>query len=612
MFSPGWFDGRGYEVGHALEKRGSVTVMANGLCGGSESKPGMRAKTAACGAAALFLFSSIGCRTHERHLRKADEGAERTIARLMPEALGREGRISLDRPGDDLRLQLLVTQRLPTRSTVPEDVAETLEDPLLIRMADALRIGARHSSDYQNRKEAVYRAALSLDVESSEFRTSWAGAVVGRYSADESADPARRGVAASAEPTVSRLFSAGASVTSRLAVDLARLLTLDRDTAYGILADATVTVPLLRGAGRRVVLEPMTQAERQVVYALYDFDRFRRTFAVRVASEYLGVLERAQQVRNAEDNVERLELSAGRAQKMADAGRLPATQVDQTQQDVLRARERLSSARQDYERQMDNLKRTLGLPVDARIVLDPDELTRLAEAAGEAEEPDESAEAGAMAWRGMPEEEVVRLALDHRLDLRRAEGRVEDARRAIVLARDALRGTLSVEADATFGERRDIGSAERGDARIRPREGRYRAMLRWDPPWRRFRERARYRESLLDFERAERELVESEDTIKQQIRDHLRGLVQARESRRIQQRAAIVAERRVESTELFLQAGRAEVRDVLEAQEALVSARNALLAAVVRTRTTEWNLRRDMDLLEVSDEGLWHEHETND
>jgi len=88
--------------------------------------------------------------------------------------------------------------------------------------------------------------------------------------------------------------------------------------------------------------------------------------------------------------------------------------------------------------------------------------------------------------------------------------------------------------------------------------------------------------------------------------------LQARESYRIQLEAVALAERRVDSTALFLQAGRAEVRDVLEAQEDLVNAQNALTAALVDYRVAELNLQRDMGVLQVSDDGLWHEFDPTD
>jgi outer membrane protein TolC len=59
---------------------------------------------------------------------------------------------------------------------------------------------------------------------------------------------------------------------------------------------------------------------------------------------------------------------------------------------------------------------------------------------------------------------------------------------------------------------------------------------------------------------------------------------------------------------LFLEAGRAEIRDVLESQEALVSAQNALTAALVNYRVGELALQRDLGVLALNEEGLWQEY----
>ena len=111
------------------------------------------------------------------------------------------------------------------------------------------------------------------------------------------------------------------------------------------------------------------------------------------------------------------------------------------------------------------------------------------------------------------------------------------------------------------------------------------------------------------MDEATRNLQELEDQIKLQVRDALRNLLQARESHIIQAQAVALARRRVDSTELFLQAGQAQIRDVLEAQEALVSAQNALTAALVNYRVAELELQRDMGVLEVDEKGNWREYE---
>jgi len=113
---------------------------------------------------------------------------------------------------------------------------------------------------------------------------------------------------------------------------------------------------------------------------------------------------------------------------------------------------------------------------------------------------------------------------------------------------------------------------------------------------------------LISLERAVRDVQELEDGIKLAIRDRLRDMVEARESLKIQAMAVTVAEKRVKSTSLFYEAGRAQVRDVLEAQESLINARNALTSAIVTYRVAELAFQRDTELLQIDEKGLWKEY----
>ena len=202
---------------------------------------------------------------------------------------------------------------------------------------------------------------------------------------------------------------------------------------------------------------------------------------------------------------------------------------------------------------------------------------------------------------------AIGQALSHRLDLRRATGEVYDAQRKVVVAADALRAELTLLGNARLGDRRDIDSATLANARLRLDEGQYGALLSLDLPFERTAERNAYRESFIALDAAVRGVQELEDQIKLSIRDALRTLTTARESIRIQAQSVVVAQKRVRSINLFLEAGRAEIRDLLEAEEALFSAQNALTAAVIDYRIAELRLQQDMGLLEVDERGLWKE-----
>jgi len=203
---------------------------------------------------------------------------------------------------------------------------------------------------------------------------------------------------------------------------------------------------------------------------------------------------------------------------------------------------------------------------------------------------------------------AIQLALENRLDLRAANGAVYDAQRQVVVAADALRPELTLGARAAYsGDDSDGTSSLQGT--------RYSGTASIDLPIderSRTQERNAYRNSLIALEQATRGVQSLEDEIKQSVRSELRTLLESRETVKIQAKSVLVAEKQVRSTTLFLEAGRSEIRDLLEAQDALLSAQNSLTSAIVNYRTTELQFQRDLDLLTITREGLWEEFSPED
>jgi outer membrane protein TolC len=190
------------------------------------------------------------------------------------------------------------------------------------------------------------------------------------------------------------------------------------------------------------------------------------------------------------------------------------------------------------------------------------------------------------------------VALESRFDYQTVADRVEDAERRVHVAEDALRAGLTLATGITgssdVGQPLDFGSENlRWDAR-----------LSLDLPLERLPERNAYRTALIRLEASERQRVETEDTIKVQLRAALRSLAAARESFDIQTGAVILAERRVESAALNLEAGRASTRDLLEAQESRVQAENAATRALTDYTLARLAFFRDLGLLRVDEDGV--------
>jgi outer membrane protein TolC len=124
-------------------------------------------------------------------------------------------------------------------------------------------------------------------------------------------------------------------------------------------------------------------------------------------------------------------------------------------------------------------------------------------------------------------------------------------------------------------------------------------------------ERNAFREAFIDLERQKRSLDLLEDSIKQEVRQSYRSLNQARETFEIQKLALELALKRVESTDILVQAGRADTRDFLESQEDLLSAQNALTSAVVEHTIARLNFLLDIESLDVDEQGLIQDLEAN-
>jgi outer membrane protein TolC len=484
-------------------------------------------------------------------------------------------------------------------------------------LVKALQVGASNSLDYQSRKENVFRTALSLDLTRHNFENIFNASANSELGTDTTATDLNTNAAAG----VSRTLKNGIDMSSSIGINLFNLLTQGGASSMGLSADASVSIPLMRGSGEHIAAEPLTQAERDVIYELWDFERYKRTFAVNVARGYFNVLRQMDSVSNAEDNYRSAVASSRFSRRRADAGRIPEIEVDQAIQRELSARNNWISAQEQLKSTLDSFKNTIGLPTDARIELDPNDLMQLRGRASEILEQMRKASQEGTSETVPPadapidlvpanyedagpyeihESLAVELALENRLDLQVAIGEVYDAQREVVVRADTLRAGLTLGGSGFVSDTDEVGD-------IRFDRGQYAALLSLDLPVERTRERNDYRNSLIGLEQSTRNVQSLEDQIKYSIRSELRALLESRESVKIQAQSVVVAEKRVRSNTIFLEAGRTEIRNLLESQDALLAAQNSLTRAVVDYRIAELEFQRDLGLLKVNEKGLWRE-----
>jgi outer membrane protein TolC len=456
-----------------------------------------------------------------------------------------------------------------------------------LSLPDALRLAIEHNRQYQSAREDVYLQAMSLTESRLAFSNQYTGIVDLILARDGTRTSSAGADSTSADSTVessgslglTRRLSTGGQLTTSLSANFLRYLTGDPRNSAAAAFDAALRQPLWRGAGRRNAQEGLIQAERDTTYQLRDFVRFRRTFYVRVASDYYRVLQQEAVVGNERVNLENLGTARQRAEMLAQAGRLPEFQVRQAEQDELSARDRWVRAVQAHEAARDSFKITLGVPTETELQLDPQELARL--------------QAAELPETALTRDAAVEQAARSRLDLLTAADEVDDAERKVAVAENNLKPDL----DLLLGFNTQRSRSRTTSGVTRTWDSGVSAGVEADLPLTRLPERNDYRAAFVSLDRVRRAHSLLSDQVVQQIYSAWRRLEEARESRRIQVRSVELAERRVESTTMLLDAGRAEVRDLLEAQAALLRARNALLAVLVDYRVALLELWRDMDRL---------------
>ena len=605
----------------------------------------------------LPILAICACRSAQDYRKEADETGSVYLSAAQQQAVGRTEEIAIETAADTLRRRLMLDQNLlandpasfgirdlPTNRywNASERLLPGGEDPSLkvwkggtnaleIGLVDAVRIAAFNSMDYKTKKEALYQTALAMDLADDEFRTIFASTLSSNMQIyrDKNEEDALGDHAVSHDESAklgfNRKFRNGIRLTGSIMANLAGMLTGDRRTAWGSSADLSVSVPLLRGSGTLVNTEALTQAERSFVYAVREFEQYKRTFICQIESAYLELVLAKRQRQNQDEAFRRVLRSTRRSYRMAQASRMSQAEFEQAHQSELSSKASWIAACQSYESTKDSFKMTLGLPPDARIEPCESDLLELEkyvsryaqlelepyrDEGGESESkltPPDSVDGGDLKRRT---DIALAIAFSNRLDFISCRDRLEDAQRQLLIAEDGLRAEVTLGASASnFADTVTPKSRREGvkHGEFHPKDVSLNPVLTIDLPIERRKERNAYRNALIAVEAAVRAYQAEEDALKNTVRGDMRSMNRTKDDLQIQFVAMNLAERRVRNQEILLQAGRADMTVMLEAQDSLVSAKNSLYGAMISYKNQELALQRDLGLLDVSVGGTWKE-----
>ena len=462
----------------------------------------------------------------------------------------------------------------------------------VISLSEAVAIATKYNRTYKTRKETRYRSALNLTGTRHNYAMQWFGTIDGTYTDDKSGGDDVQ-IDGSVGVNKQSLFFDGVISNVGIMIDWTRFLTGDPRTSLGSILSGDVTIPLLGNGAGKARQEVLTQAERNVLYQIRSFNRYRKTFIVDIVDQYYNILERRANVTNAEDSYKRLLESKKRLEIEDGTGAKAPSDVDEVEQDVLSAESSWVATQQLYERLLDQFKVTLTLPTDAEIELDPNELVALEDIG--------------ISQVHYTTEMAIEAARQWRLDLANSADAVEDAERRLDLAAEGLGVQLNLFGDTgTFG----IESEPKTKVeKLQFHESAYRFGFEADLPFDRVAERNAYREALITFEQQLREYENDQDSIELDMRAALRDLTAKAEQYRIQQMALVLALRRKDTQEMLLSIGQGETRLLLDAEGAILSAQNRVTNALVAHAVAKLGFYRDVGVLQVKPDGMWETKE---
>jgi len=461
-----------------------------------------------------------------------------------------------------------------------------------LSLTQALEIGVRNSRTYQNQKESLYLQALSLSLVRHRFTPIYAADAAGTYSETVAEVESglntllrERTLRGGAGVRADYLLRSGGRLAVDFTTDFLRFVSGDPRVASSSALVATFTQPLLRGGGK-VAAEPITQAERDMLYALREFVRFRQEFTVDIVSRYYRVLQGRDAVANSHRALIGLQQNVNLVSAKVDVGQERAAQLDEIQQAALNAEIGWINAIRQYQQSLDDFKLAVGLPLETSVYLDPAELRAL-----QIDHPD------------IPETDATQVALFTRLDLYNQRDQFADAIRQVEVAANGLLPQLDfVATGATGGVRTGEGFPE-----IDWDQYRWSAGLDLDLPIDRKAERNAYRAALINQDRSARALELAIDNIKLQIREDWRVLDQARRTFEISEIGVTIGDRRVLEQTIRLENGEGLAKDLVDAQSAQLTSQNARTAALIGHTLARLRFFRDMGIITINEDGTWHE-----
>ncbi len=474
-----------------------------------------------------------------------------------------------------------------TQSIFPDDQQDRV---IHNNLEQVLAYALMHGRDLQNAKEDLYLAALDLSLERHLWTPRFMAGLESTLSgAGDRAVPPQfdRAMQTVSDVSVRQELPFGGFLTAQAIHTLTRQVgdMVDQGSTGQVILSANL--PLLRGAGP-VAYENRYQRERDLIYAVRTFERFRRFFVVSVAADYFNLQQAKAAISNTfksynnrSNDWEKAEFirKMGRSRDVAEAPRAKAN--------FRSSESALVSAKERYATALDRFKIRIGMSVDSWLdVVD--------------QEADESSSAVDRLLPNVQETEAVATAVRYRLDLLNSIDQLDDFRRGVVNTKNAILPDLTLSgsyATDSNADRQRPGSLREDRATWQAAIS-VRMSDRWE-------ETTAHRRALVILRREERNLEEFTDLVRSEVRRAARRIDQETSLQKIQVANRNENAMRVDAARAQVDLGRSTNQDVVDAENDLLRAENDLAQAIANYRRAILEFRRDTGTLRIDDDGRW-------
>jgi len=163
----------------------------------------------------------------------------------------------------------------------------TSEGTIRIDLTGAVELARLHSRDYQAQKETLFLSALDVTAERFRFNAQFYSGNATNYvgtGAFRNGGFSSSLLSTESNIQMQKAFTAGGTLVVGLLNSVVWQFSGQGSTLNSSLANFAFSQPLLQYAGRPRIMEELTRAERNLLYNVRQFDRFRQGFYLDVAA----------------------------------------------------------------------------------------------------------------------------------------------------------------------------------------------------------------------------------------------------------------------------------------------------------------------------------------